>query len=128
MVAGWRKTLPLEDMDWVGHTLFDWVADVRRPDDFRPVLSSRAYSSMWHRPDSYYQKRGFSVNSYFARPLFFWDPKKFWSMPISCIHGCPGKGRNAHSRGVHNKTRLVVALDTTYILATVDYACDGNLL
>ena len=106
------------DMQWIGREVFvgkdagkkEIAARLRRP------------LQLWHNPPPVLTDGTAKPKpgNYFLRRLFFWMPRLMFQFDFKCP-SC--KSRSLHSKGIHNRVRLVLSLKDFYYICTEFLGC-----
>ncbi|XP_073714915.1 uncharacterized protein [Misgurnus anguillicaudatus] len=116
--AGWIHTLPEVDQRWISKALFRWAAPGR------PELIYNRVDKLWWYPPPVPLKTSSapSLENYFGHPLLLWMPRKLWQLKLTCPHPDCQKDLLT-SAGLHQKIRVVIALNSMYFVASEYLAC-----
>ncbi|XP_044023334.1 uncharacterized protein LOC122862134 isoform X2 [Siniperca chuatsi] len=112
--AAWRRTLPVEQQEWVSKALF--VKDQTG----RAVLSQEL--QLWYNPPGpqlVYSQRPSTPDAFFQRPFFFWAPYRMWQYHLKC----PNCAHKLTGCGIYKTVRKVLDLDGWYYMATEYLEC-----
>lgn len=100
---GWRANMPLTDRLWIGQALFTGKSKL-----------SAKLSNWWYPPEVSCTPAQPVPEQYFRRRLFLWMPRKMWRYNFTCP-SCPH--RSLRSKGIYNRVRLVLDVNSYYYLA-----------
>ena len=119
----WRDTLPAVDHSWVSSTFFRMNAHNK------PEFRIEKANQLWHHPPqpSMSPNNVNRLDRYFAHRLFLWMPVNIWGVLLQCTYIDPDTdtpcGGSMVTAGVHQKTRLVLDIDSYYVIATEYLRC-----
>ncbi|XP_057189356.1 uncharacterized protein LOC130554003 [Triplophysa rosa] len=116
--VGWTNTLPSADQNWVSKALFKWSAQNQPELDYTKV--DRMW---WYPPQCRFTITGVPVTEcYFGHPFFLWMPRKLWRVKLTCPHSDCVK-EELTSTGLHQEIRQVIAVETSYFMASEYLSC-----
>ena len=123
LLEGWKSTLPKADHQWIGKTFFHLSASNR------VEFCTERVTKLWYDPPppSISTSIRNRVDRYFAHRLFLWMPVNMWQVHLHCIHSDDSDqpcGGTLTRTGIHQKTRMVVDLDSYYIIAAEYLRCN----
>ncbi|XP_064598458.1 uncharacterized protein LOC135464821 [Liolophura sinensis] len=124
LYQGWKSMLPEEDQQWISKTFFR-----RNPRTNKTEFHSDILIKLWHTPPppSMASSARNKVDRYFSHRLFLWMPVNFGGVKLLCPHGSEfGKCGGVLTRvGFHQKTRMVLDVDSFYIIAAEYLQCSS---
>ena len=93
---GWRETIDPLDHTWIARSMFT--------DQKKLVTSLHLW---WYPPQA--RHVGYpSIESYFGKRLFLWEPYRMWKFLFKCVR-CP---KSLTNKGIYNRVRTVLDFRT----------------
>lgn len=111
----WKEKMKLADMQWVGKNVLNPASN---PSRFQEPMK------MWNHPPPVSEV----INSkptpaeHFLLRLFLWMPRLMFGYEFKC----PECKNALHSKGIHNRVRLVLDIKSYYYLATEGLSCKNK--
>ena len=111
----WKSCIPKIDQRWISRAIFTLSARGN------PEVYLRKVDKLWWNPPQpqLIPTTRPRLDRYFGHRLLLWMPKKLWKVKLFCPF-C--KNIELTSSGPYRKTRMVLDIDSYYILAT-EYLC-----
>jgi hypothetical protein len=103
---------------WISKALFQWNPNKKH----EPMLKEDNLTLRYYSPEpTRLPSSTPSAEKFFSRPLLMWFPRKLFAVTLQCPYGCANG--TMISRGLHQKTRLVVGVKGCYNVATEEVSC-----
>ncbi|OWF48229.1 hypothetical protein KP79_PYT01220 [Mizuhopecten yessoensis] len=116
ILAGWKRTLPEVDVQWISRALF-------KDTSYGSFDEQRIDKLWWYPPQlrlSNNIKSG--VDRYFAHALLLWMTRRLWKVRLVCPYpSC--HDRELVSAGIHPRVRQVLDVSSFYLIASEDLQC-----
>ena len=114
--TSWRSSVPDIDQRWISKSVFT------RNVHGNPEVDLRKVNKLWWSPPQpqLIPTTPPRLDQYFGHRLLLWMPKKLWKVKLFCPH-C--KTVELKSSGLYRKTRMVLDIDSHYILGTESLCC-----
>jgi len=116
--AGWRKTIPAVDHDWIMKSAFR---------QGRRGLEMRTPLRLWHHPSPpllTYSQPPRSADCFFASKFIHWAPYHMFHMQLSCPQSeCKGHRLTSSSKAYKHTVRQIMDIDSYYNMASEYLEC-----
>jgi hypothetical protein len=118
LYAGWRRTLPVSDHEWILKTVFTTV---------RGKIEPRRPLQLWYNPPPpqlLYNQPPRTPDRFFANKLFYWAPYHMFAVKLICPEPkCNNYRLTNSSTSYEHTVRQVLDLDGYYSMASEYLEC-----